>query len=57
MSQTPNQRFLKRLWLLDNLPLLLRDAIYHRAYEEEEKLPGVVLWKTDDEEPRRIPVT
>lgn len=50
MSQA-NQRLLKRIYLLDLLPTILRDAIYHRSFEEDEKLPGEVLWIKDTNAP------
>lgn len=42
-----NQRFLKRLHLIKNQLLILREAAYHRAFDAEENLPHEVLWKED----------
>lgn len=44
------QRFLRRKWLLDSVPLLLRESIYHRTWDAEEELPSIQLWKLDEEE-------
>lgn len=38
------QRFLRRKYLIDNMPVILRESIYHRRNEEEENLPGFKLW-------------
>lgn len=43
-----NERFLKRLWLIEHLPLLLREIPYHRLVEEDEKLPAQVWWRSVD---------
>lgn len=42
-------RLQKRKWLLDNIDLLLTEATYHREHEEAEQLPGVVIWRADEE--------
>lgn len=44
------QRILRRLHLMDSMPLMLRESRYHRDNDEEEDLPSVVLWKWDEEE-------
>lgn len=43
----------ERKWLLDNLPLLLREAQYHRDHEDAEELPAEVIWRWDDVETER----
>lgn len=46
-----NQRFLRRLHLLDNLDMLLRESRYHRNHKEDERLtPVFQVWNWDDEE-------
>lgn len=42
-----NQRFLKRLYLIKNQLLLLREAAYHRTFDREENLPKQVLWEAE----------
>ena len=44
------QRFLRRLHLMEHLDILLRESAYHRNYDEEEKLSGIPVWKWDSDE-------
>lgn len=45
------QRFLRRLHLLDNLELLLRESYYHRNHKEDERLtPVFSVWDWDEKE-------
>jgi len=46
----PQQRFLRRKFLLENVDRFLRESIYHRTHDEEEDLPGVDVWYWDDSE-------
>lgn len=43
------ERFYRRKTIIDMMPIILSEATYHRNNEEEEKLPGVSLWRWDDE--------
>lgn len=46
-----NQRFLRRIFLLDNLDLLLRESYYHRNHDDDEELvPVFHLWNWDESE-------
>lgn len=40
--------FLRRLWLWEHKDLLLKEAAYHRGFDEEEALPGYTLWRLDE---------
>lgn len=41
---TPQQRLLRRDWLLEQLPQLLGEAAYHRTHQEPESHSVFVLW-------------
>lgn len=43
-----NPPFLQRKWIIESLPLMLREAVYHRAHHDMESTPGVELWKFDE---------
>lgn len=42
------QKFLRRQYLLDNMPLILREAAYHRRHEEDEACPYFAVWEWED---------
>lgn len=42
-------RFIKRLYLIEHLDLWLREAAYHRAHDELEDLPWKAMWKRDED--------
>lgn len=42
-------RLLKRKYLLDNLPLILREIYYHRDHEDDEKMPFAILSHIDND--------
>jgi hypothetical protein len=41
--------YYKRLWLINNLDLILRELEYHRIFNEEEELPSYVVTIRDRE--------
>ena len=43
-----DQKFLGRIYLKDRMSLLLREAVYHRSFREDESLPVIPIWKLDD---------
>ena len=43
------QRFLGRIYLKDQMDLIIRESVYHRNFREEENLKSVAIWKLDDE--------
>lgn len=44
------QRFLRRLWLLEHIPLLLREAQYHKQHQAAESAPSIALWRSGEPE-------
>lgn len=44
------QRFLRRIYLLNIMDHILKEARYHKDNDEAEALPGKQIWKWDDEE-------
>lgn len=46
-----DQRFLKRLYLMERMDLWLRELVYHRTNDDnEELLPQIPFWKWGEEE-------
>lgn len=45
-----SQRFLRRIYLLESMDVMLREAKYHRDNDEAEATPSVQLWKMGEEE-------
>jgi len=35
--------------LLNNLTKILREAVYHRTFKEDENLPRIAIWKISSE--------
>jgi len=44
---TPEQRFLRRAWLLEQLPVYAAEAAYHRTHEKAENQIVYMLWRLD----------
>jgi hypothetical protein len=38
----------KRVWLLNNLELLLVESVYHRTHDDVEELDGSIIWRNND---------
>lgn len=45
-----SENFLKRLSLLNDMDKIMREAIYHRNHDEDEKLDGMRIWHWDEPE-------
>lgn len=41
------QRYLKRLWLIEHMPLILREIVRYRDFYEETKIEASTLWQLD----------
>ena len=51
MAMDRQQRFLKRLHLMERIDLWLREAAYHRQHHEDHQLlPQIPVWNWGEEE-------
>lgn len=44
------QRFLRRIFLQENLTLFLREANFHRTHHEAQQIDGIKVWHWQEEE-------
>lgn len=45
-----NENFIRRLKLIESMDKLMREAIYHRNHDDDEKLEPVKVWNWDEQE-------